>query len=225
MAEIKITEIKPNSHAYKEQQAAEKEVVTKDHLKPVVAKANIVSTKKSLGTKMKETFFGADIKDAKSYLIKEVVIPGAKNAILDFMSMLFFNKPFYGGGRSSYYHGYSSGYNSGGYYNYGRNYQSNYGSRPSDPPQQKQTGYVSNDKVDYRSIVVNDRRDAESICSALWERIDMYQAASVADLLDLIDVSAKFTDNNWGWTNKQEIGVKRVPGGFLIDVEEAKPID
>lgn len=224
MSEIKITSIKPNSHAYKEQQAKGKEQVEKEHLKPVVNKTNIVSTKKSLGTKMKETFLGADIKDAKSYLVKEVIIPGAKNAILDFMSMLFFNKPFYGGERGSYYHGYSSGYNSGGYYNYGRNYQP-YGSRPSDPPQQKQTGYVSNDKVDYRSIVVRERAEAEQICGALWERIDMYQAASVADLLDLIDVSARFTDNSWGWTDKREIGVKRVPGGFLIDVEEAKPID
>jgi hypothetical protein len=44
-------------------------------------------------------------------------------------------------------------------------------------------------------------------------------------MLDLMEISGKYTDNNWGWTNKGEIGLKRVNNGYLIDVAEAILLD
>lgn len=227
MAEIRIEDIKPNSHKYRAEQQNKKEskTVEERHLTPVVKKAELVSTKKSLGTKLKETFFGADIKDAKSYLIHDILIPGAKDAALDFLSMLFFNQSYRGKG--GYYGNNRSYYGTPSYRNYSSNYRSGnvYNQQNQNPNNRPENIYMSNEKVDYKSIVVRERMQAENICNQLWEQIDMYQSASVANLLDLIDVSPKFTDHNWGWTNPNEIGMKRVPGGYLIDVADAHPID
>ena len=59
----------------------------------------------------------------------------------------------------------------------------------------------------------------------LRERIDEYEQATVADLFDLIDVSSNYVDNNWGWADPHDIGIRRVSSGYLIDVAEARHLD
>lgn len=49
-----------------------------------------------------------------------------------------------------------------------------------------------------------------------------YDSVSVARLLDLFDLPGKYTDNNYGWTRPEDICVKRVREGYLIDVPEAE---
>ena len=53
-------------------------------------------------------------------------------------------------------------------------------------------------------------------------RIEEFDQVSVADMLDLMEMTGKYTDNNWGWTNPNDIGIRRVNNGYLIDVAEAK---
>jgi hypothetical protein len=215
MSDIKIDAgtIKPNSNKYKATQAEESK---KERMQPVVSKDAVKTTKKPLSRRFADTFIKEDVEDVKSWMIAEVVIPGIKNLLLDGLSMIFFGevasrKSSRGSSRSS----------RGGYRDYSASYRASSGrSRERDRDR-----YLDDDKLDYRNIVLNYRDDAERVVDQLKARIEDQGAASVADLFDLVDIAGRYTDNNWGWTRPSQIGTKRVRDGWLIDVDEARPID
>lgn len=216
MATVSPEDFKPNSFKSKEEvkAPAPKE---REKLKPVVTKGSVVSTKKPLYQKFAETFIAEDAENVKAWVLTDVLIPGIKHTLLDMLYMFFFGGTNYSRGSNSSYYNYANKSNvSYGHYRYG--------GVNNDPRQVRDTA-PHNGKVDYRHIIVGDINSANAIVDELWHRIDSYGQTSIAELLDLIDETGKYTDNNWGWDDKREIGVRRVNGGYLIDVAEAKPID
>lgn len=225
MAEIQIdtSSLTPNSKAFKDAQAAapgndiSKEGGEKQKLQPVVT-SGVVTTKKSLGQKFKEAFISDDARSVKSFIFEEVVVPTIKNTIIDVMEMVMF-------GSSS---GRRRGVNrrddrdrvSYSNYYYG-------GSRGSDRDRRRDRDdrYREDEKVNYRSVVLRERRDAMHVVDDLRDRIHEYGSASIADLFDLIGVTSQYTDNNWGWTDERDIDYRRVANGYLIDVREAEHLD
>ena len=222
MAKIDIDQLKPNSHAYKEGLERREEVATveksRPKLSPAVKKESIVTTKKSFGQKFKEAFISDDTKDVKTYIWSDVVIPTIKNTILDVGEMILF------GGISG--RRYGSGRRDRDRVPYSSYYKSDYNGRRRERDRRDDDDrYRENDKVDYRNIILRDRRDAEDVVNRLRERIEEYDQATVADLFDLIDVSSNYVDNNWGWADPHDIGIRRVSSGYLIDVTEARHLD
>lgn len=214
MAEVDMSNLVPNSNKYKAEQAAKARTAEKEKLKAVVKKDSVVSTKKSLRKRFADLFIKEDIGDVKEYIIYDVIIPGAKRLFLNSLSMILVGEVMDSGKRGR------SGYgrtNYGGYYSKDRERRS----RERD----RDRYYEEDPKIDYRNIVLSKRVDAEDVVDALHERIDKYDTASVADLFDLIDVAGKYTDNNWGWDDKRQIGIRRVSDGYLIDVDEARYLE
>lgn len=210
MAKIDMESLKPNSYKYKEEMS-EKDSGEREKLQPVVEKDRVVSTKKSLGRKFAETFLGENLKDVSKYLVWDVIVPGFKNAILDTMSMMFFGE--------------TSGRRSSGRRDSDRtSYSSYYRGTSRSSRQRREREREEDDKVDYRNIVLKYRQDAEDVVDALYDRIEKFGKATVADLFDLVGVTGQYTDNNWGWDRKQDIGVRRIDHGFLIDVAPAEYI-
>jgi len=210
MAEIKLEDIKPNSHKSKNES---EKTTTREKIAPVVSKSAVVSTKKPLSQKFAETFITEDVRDIKTYLLTDVIVPGIKNTILDILSMMFFGEV--GGKRSSgSYYSSNSKVSYSSYYS-GRDKKKNQSNR--DP--------IRDNELDYRHIILNNRADAEEVVEQMRDRIVRYGQVSVADLFDLVDVTGRYTDNNWGWTDPRDIGIRRISNGFLIDVSEAKLLD
>lgn len=217
MATVNLDDLKPNSHKYKEEkELAERE--EKKKLQPIVKKGGVVTTKKSLGEKFRETFLEEDIRDVKDYIIFDAIIPGIKNLCLDALEMFFF------GGRSS-------GRRSGGR-DSGRKetpYHSYY--KSSSEYKRSNGRHIDRDEdddersTDYRNIVLRYSDDAKEVVDQMRGRIHEYGQATVADLFDLVEITGKYTDNNWGWTREEDIGIRRVSSGYLIDVTEAKLLD
>lgn len=219
MADINIDSLEPNSHKYKAEKAAQK---SREKVSPVVNRDQVVSTKKPLGKKFTETFMTEDVHDVKSWLVMDVLIPGIKNTVLDVLSMMFFGEI---GSRNRSGHSrrdrddrtnYSSYYHRSSSSRRDQNY-----SRRRD----RDDRYDSDNRVDFRNIVLRNRDDAERVICALRDRIRDYGSASVADLLDLIDVAGRYTDNNYGWDDERDIGIRRISSGFLIDVAEPRYLD
>ena len=213
MAKVDMDSIKPNSYKYKEE-AAEKE--SRDKLDAVVPKDRVVSTKKSLGSKISESFLGENLKEIGRYIFWDLAIPGIKNVILDTLSIMFF-------GRDS--RDRRDDRRDGAPWS---NYSSYYRGRERSSRNKKRREYSRDDedrRVDYRNIVLKYRQDAENVVDDLYDRIEHFGMASVADLLDLVGAVGEPTDNNWGWDRKQDIGIKRIPKGFLIDVAPAVYFD
>lgn len=216
MAEVKLEDIKPNSYKSKTQTQSNAPKAT-----PVVSKDSVIATKKSLGQKFVDTFITEDKEDIKTWLIMDVVVPGIKNTILDMLSMMFFSGKTSGynrGSRGRYYNSENVSYNS--YYKsqYNRNRYSQRGQ--DDGPQMAQNG-----KVDYRNLVLKRRDDAERVVYEMQRRIADFGQVSIGDMLDLMEITGSYTDQNWGWHDARDIGIRRVSNGWLIDVAEAQPID
>lgn len=214
MAEVKMENIKPNSHKSKEMNKTDKEKIT-----PVVSKSSVVSTKKPLSQKFAETFLKEDVDDVKMWLISDVIVPGIKNTLLDMLSMMFFGGSGGGYNRRSNQNGYTRERVS-----YNSYYKSDYGSRRG-RDERDSYGRPSTDKVDYRNIILQRRDDAEAVINEMHNRIDKYGQVSIADMLEAMEITSKYTDNNWGWTSHNDIGLRRVANGWLIDVAEAELLD
>lgn len=205
MSEVDMNSLQPNSHKYKE----EKE--KKSKLSPIVDKDQIVSTKKPFSKKIFDTFLMDDSKDIKSWLIYDVLIPGAKNTVLDVLSMMFF------GELSSRNRSSRSRYRREERDDYRSYYRSS-----NERSKRRDDRYNSDDRIDFRNIILRNRENAEDLIEEMRRRIKNDGSASVADLLDLIDASSRYTDNNYGWDDERDIGIRRVSSGYLIDVAEPK---
>lgn len=211
--------LKPNSEKYKREHVEKKS----KRVDPVVKRDKIVSTKKPLSKKFMETFVEEDIKDIKEHFIFDMLIPGLKNGCLDFMETMFFGSS--SRGRSSYRGRDDRKSYSSYYYRDDRNTSRNHNTR-SNRDEKKNNRYESkSDKIDYQNIILRNRADAERIVDEMCKRIDEFEACSVADFFDLLDLTSQYVDNNWGWTDENDIKIRRVSSGFLIDVPEAVYLD
>ena len=149
----------------------------------------------------------------RNYIIFDWLIPGIKNGILDILSLMFFDEvrdKRSSRRREKERTSYSSYYR---------------GETRRGSSRERERDRYRDDKIDYQNIILERREDAEDVVDALKERIDKNGAATVADLLDLIDEASQFTDNNWGWTHTRDIGIRRVSRGYLIDVARAEYLD
>lgn len=213
MAEINVSQLEPNSHKYKAEKAKdEASDQAKERVSPVIRSDQIVSTKKPLGKKFAETFMTEDTKDVKTWLLMDVLIPGIKNTILDILSMMFFGEV------DSRNRSRSSRRDRDDRVNYRAKYRSSSGR----DDRRRDDQYYSDDKIDFRNIVLRNRSDAEDLIEEMRRRIRDTDSVSVADLLSLIDAPSRYTDNNWGWDDDRDIGIRRVSSGYLIDVREPK---
>lgn len=199
----------PNSHK------AEK----RDQDKQVkrVTSADAVRRKKPLGKQFSRTFIGGDAKTAMQYMLFNVLVPAAKEALVEAASSGF-EKLIYGetrpkrgrpgmGGPSSGPLGYVS-YNRGG------------GSDPG-PPQQKSLSKRSRTRHDFDDIVINSRQEAEEVIDRLFDLISKYDTATVADLYELTGLESSHTDHKWGWGDLRGTTIGRVRGGgYLLNLPE-----
>ena len=161
MADIDVNSLEPNSHKYKAEKANggnKKEPGSREKVSPIVKRDQVVSTKKPLGKKFAETFMTEDARDVKSWLLMDVIIPGVKNTILDILSMMFFgevdNRRRGRKRRDDDRRDYSSYYSGG---------SSSSRDRRDSRRRRDDSYYDSDDRVDFRNIVLRNRDDAEDL--------------------------------------------------------------
>ena len=77
----------------------------------------------------------------------------------------------------------------------------------------------------FDEIVLDERVEAEEVIDRLFDLVSRYEAATVADLYELVGLSSTHTDNKWGWIDLTGAGVTRVRGGYLLDLPEPESLD
>ena len=209
-----VTSLEPNSHKYKAEKMNQK--TERKKAKPIVSRDKIVSTKKSFLEKFIGDFVNDDVVDIKEWLFMDVIIPGIKDTIYDMISLLLYgeagSRPRRGASRPSRR---QSRYD----------YRSSYDGSRRNRRERRSDQYSSNDQVDFRNIILRQRNDAEELIEEMRRRIEDTGSVSIAELFDLIDSPSRYTDNNWGWDNVRDIGIRRVATGFLIDVREPRSLE
>lgn len=189
--------------------------------KPIVSKDKIIRKKKPLSQKIAGKIIAEDVNDVKDYVLNDLIIPGIIDTFLEAISMLL--------GRGSEYSDHRRrDYKRNGYYDYAGSSSYKRSSSKRDRDRNRRSGRRrdnDDDLPEYDNIIINNRRDAEEIVDRLYERIDKNGDVSIAEFFEMLDLQAPYTDNKWGWTRKSQIDIRKVKGGFLIDVDEAKYLD
>jgi hypothetical protein len=201
----------PNSHKSKEEQNPEK----KKELTKIVS-GEVVTKKKPLKQRIKAIFVGGEFKNAAAYIAIDVLIPAARNMVVD-ATTKGIERLIYGESlqrsRQNDYNRSRVSYNSP----IDRNRQRGV-MLPDQPPYHGRSSRNSNE------IIVNSRKDAELVLSTIADIIETYDVASVADLNELVGLPSTHIDNKWGWTSIRHADLRQVREGWLIDLPPAKPI-
>ena len=205
-----MEEYKPNSYKIREEQKnasiEEKKKIEK------VTTNKVITKKKSEVAKFKDVFISEDAASVGSYLFMDILIPALKNTVEDLVT--------YGirrilrgdtGTRRS-----GSSIDSISYRDY--NKISKRDDVRYEDSSRTRTGY------DYDYVIVGSRAEAEEVLMRLDELIETYGQASVADLYDLVGITGKYTDNNYGWTNIRNAEPVQVRDGYLLRLPKVGPL-
>lgn len=207
-------EFPPNSEASKKgpSRAGEKKVDS-------VVSGGVTRKKKSVRKQFQETFVAGDAKTASRSVVFDVLLPAAKDTVID-MGNAFLERLLNGEGRRRGARPPLSG--SGGPIPY-QNYAAGTIGRMQSGAQRALSNRARAHH-DFDEIVLENRTEAENVIDQLFELVDRYGYAQVSDLYDLLGIASAHTDNKWGWTNLAGASVSRVRGGYLLDIPEPHPL-
>lgn len=204
MAEL--YENKSNSFRYKEEQ--KNKTQEKRVEKPVVT-GKVVTKKKSAFSKFTEEFISEDVKNVKSYVVGEVLIPTAKKVISEVVTNVV-DIILYGGTRGGSRRTNADRVSYRNYYDSGRS--------------SRDDRAISN-RYSTDDVILSSRTEAEDVLDRMYELLDTYKIVRVADLYDLVGITGSYTDNNYGWTSLRTAEIVRVRDGYIIKMPRAMPID
>lgn len=191
--------------------AEKQKPVKKEKFEKVISGTATVR-KKSGVRKFTDIFLAEDIRDVKSYIFEDVVVPNIKNFIGDLIQETV-NKLFFGGSRRTTDR--SVGF---------RADRVSY-DRFSKPDTYRNDRYSSKSEYSYDDIVLKSRGDAESVLDRMCEAIREYGMVSVADLYEFVGLPDQFTDHKYGWTSMHNAKIIRLRDGYTIDLPKPFPLD
>jgi hypothetical protein len=204
------SEFPPNSEKSKRGVVEEKNVER-------ITSSSATRRKKSLRKQFSETFVAGDAKSAIRYVIFDVMLPAAKDMIVEAGSQGI-EKLIFGDSRRRGSRTPQTG--ATGYVSYNR-----YSMQNGPSSSQRAMSRQSRARHNFDEIVLDQRTEAEEVIDRLFDLVSRYDTATVADLYELVGLASTHTDHKWGWTDLHGAGVSRIRGGYLLDLPDPEPID
>ncbi|MET0785913.1 MAG: hypothetical protein ABWY25_04345 [Paenisporosarcina sp.] len=202
-----------NSHKAREEKRPDKPEIVK------VVTGEVIQKPKTLGRKFRDIFFGGNIRLAAGYVAGDVLLPALRNLIVDATSKGV-ERVVYGDNtfrRRPIEYRPRTVYNSPIY------------QRPD--PRDSRVRPVLPDQHSHRvtkreatDIVLSSKDEADLVVERLIDIIDKYDVASLADLYDLVGLPSSHVDNKWGWSYLNNVEVRQVRDGYLIDLPTLEAI-
>lgn len=199
---------------------------TEDKKVEKVVTGEVSRKRKPLGQRFLETFFGGDAKSVGKYVVLEVIIPAAKDLVVD-AGFEALQRMVHGDSRPS---GRRSGYRPGStpnttYTNYSRtspfSSQSNM-MRREEPRTMSQRARGTHN---FDEILLPSRIEAEEVLGNMISLLERYEQVSVSDLYNLTGITPSYTDEKWGWTTLQGARVIRDRSGkYLLDLPSTEQL-
>lgn len=190
-------------------------------IKPI-AEVRASRRKPPLSRRLRDTFIPQDVGSVLAYVWFDVLVPAAKDMLVDAGSEAL-HRSFYGEGgragrRSSRYGGTGS---TGTFVNYNRPSTPFY---KRDEPRALSRRARANHNFD--DILIEKRVIADEVIDRLFDIISQYEQVTVADLYKIVDIEPTPQDYKWGWTDLRGAGVTRIPDGrYLLDLPRPEPLD
>lgn len=207
--EFKTSDLKPNSHKYKETQKTSAEASGKKIEKIIKGKAK--TKKKSELHKFTDVFISEDAANVKSYIIMDVLIPAAKKAISDIVrdgiDMILYGSS---GKRGDRYSGNRPSYAS-------------YAKSSSDRYREESR---ARSRSSFDDIIFETRDGAEDVLMSMDGLLERYGVVTVADMYDMAELTQPYTSNRYGWTSLRSAEIVRCGrDGYMIKMPRPAPID
>lgn len=204
---------KGNSNKDKEKE--EKEQPKPKELKKIVT-GEVTTKKKGIGRKFKDLIVEADFRSVIGYIMMDILIPAAKNMIVD-SAAKGAERMVYGdsGGRRRI--------GGGSRISYDRISRSGVGGSPlrGAPAIERGVRTTRQTREDY---IISSRKEAEEVLEMMTDVIDNYEVVSVSDLNELVGYPSSHVDNKWGWTFLGDVQIRQIREGYLLDLPPAEPI-
>ena len=195
---------KPNSKRSKE--LASNKKVSK------VVNGSVRTKKRTDAPKLKDVFISEDAANVKNYVFLDVLVPAVKNALSDIVTdginMILFGDTKRGGKKNNLRDKVS-------YRSYSDQRDSRYGG----------SSYGRTRLYDYDDVILDSRGEAENVLAHMDDIIEEYDSVSVADLYDLVGITGRYTDQDYGWTNIHNARAVRLrDGSWTLDLPKVKPL-
>ena len=201
----------PNSHKYKEEQ---KNAAPAEKRVQKVVKTP-VKTKKNELRKFADIFISEDISNVKSYIFMDVLVPAIKKAVYDIVTNGI-DMFLYGGNGKNRNNSTGTKVSYRNYYDQKNNHIVNY--RGSE-------NTVSRNGFEYDDIVFNNRGEAEAAKQQMQDIIARYGMVTISDLYEMVDQTAPYTAQKYGWMDVSNAETIRVRDGYKLKLPRAVPID
>jgi hypothetical protein len=205
-----IPEFPSNSEMSKKNAPSDKNI-------SAVVSGTAVRRKKSLRKQFSETFVAGDFRTAVRYVIFDVLLPAAKDMVVEAGSQGI-EKLIFGDSRRRGSVRPQAGPT--GYVSYNRMTMANRSTGP-----ERAISRQARARHNFDEIILDQRSEAEEVIDRLFDLVSRYESATVADLYELVGLASSHTDNKWGWTDLSGAGVSRIRGGYLLDLPEPEPLD
>lgn len=185
-----------------------------------VVTGEVVQKPKSLGKKIKSIFFGGEFKSASRYILGDVLLPAARNAVVDATTkgierMVYGESP-----RRPTTPGYRTQYQ----YNSPVRRQTPSPSVmiPGQPPYRGPGSRIN--RREANDIILATREEAELVLERLTDVVDQYGVASLADLYELLGLPSAHVDHKWGWTYLTNATVRQLREGYMLELPTLEEI-
>lgn len=206
-----------NSHKAREGDAAPRE----DKKVEKIVVGEVTRRKQPLSRRLAETFVGGDARSVWSYVVFDVLVPAAKDMIADAGSQAI-ERTLFGDSRPSGRRPGRRGGSPSGYVSY--NQFSRRDSERADP-RGRDLDRRARANHDFDDIILATRAEANEVIDRLYDLIAQYDQATVADLYELVGITANHVDQKWGWTEMHGVAATRMRNGsFLLDLPRPEPL-
>lgn len=191
-------ELKPNS--YNSRASEDEKKVEK------VISGTAKTRKRGKAHRFADVFLAEDIKDVKSYIWLDVIVPAIKDGIVDTIQkateMFFYGKTRSSSRSRTSYTSYSS-------------YSKPNGAR----------ALQARPVVNFDDIILETREDAENVRDILEDLLERYGKVTVGDVYDAAGITGNgYTDRYHGWTDLSEMRVTRVREGYLLEMPRVREL-
>lgn len=205
-----MSEFKPNSHRSKEEV---KTTASEKRVEKIVT--GNVKTKEKKPTKFADIFVAEDLGTVVANVATDIVVPALKKLFADMIRdgvdmMLWGSRR-----RSDRDRGYNSNYVS----------YRDYSDRDRrDDRRSRDDGRVRR-RFDCSEIIFENRAEAMNVLDEMEALIRKHGLVRVADVYDMVDITAPYTANDYGWTSLKRADVVKDRDGYILDLPKAMPIE
>lgn len=179
-----------------------------------IVEGGVKIKKPSFAKRIARSMVAEDVADVGDFVATDVLAPAIRNLIYDIISQGA-ARILYGQSRARRVGLVGSGLASGPVTSLKSAYN-----RVSDAAPERNLSAVDRARHNFDPISLTERSEAYGVLEELVAIISRYGSARVSDLYALVGVTGAFTDQNYGWYNLDNAGVRPTRSGFLLDLPQ-----